>query len=112
VPPFQTGPRFQNDWRRLTAEQRERFRRIKPVLEQFVPDLIAGHFRAGLRVKGVQDARRSVYEMTWASDGRATFEYGLSDTRASLTSSGAVLAPMMSSVNRDGLSPDLYPARR
>lgn len=74
MPTFQTGPRFQNDWRRLTREQQERFRRV--IVEQFVPDLIAGHFRTGLRVKGVQDSRRGVYEMTWAPDGRATFEYG------------------------------------
>lgn len=32
-------------------------------------------FRKGLRVRGVQGAS-GVFEMTWADDGRATFEYG------------------------------------
>jgi hypothetical protein len=32
-------------------------------------------FPAGLRVKGVQ-AAPGIFEMTWAPDGRATFEYG------------------------------------
>ncbi len=41
----------------------------------FVADLQSGRFRPGLRVKGVQGAER-VFEMTWADDGRATFEYG------------------------------------
>lgn len=39
-------------------------------------DLNAGQgFRRGLRIKGVQ-GHASVYEMTWAGDGRATFHYG------------------------------------
>ncbi len=44
---------------------------------KFDVDLSAGRFRHGLRVKGVQGAP-GVFEMTWASDGRATFEYGQS----------------------------------
>jgi len=39
------------------------------------PGVRAGKFRAGLRVKGVHGAQ-GVFEMTWAPDGRATFEYG------------------------------------
>ncbi len=31
--------------------------------------------RAGLRVRGVE-GHPGVFEMTWAPDGRATFEYG------------------------------------
>lgn len=38
-------------------------------------DLEEGQFRAGLRVKGVRGAE-GVFEMTWADDGRATFQYG------------------------------------
>jgi hypothetical protein len=34
-----------------------------------------GKFRAGLRVKAVHGAQ-GVFEMTWAPDGRTTFEYG------------------------------------
>jgi hypothetical protein len=45
---------------------------------EMVEDLRAGQgFRQGLRVKGVQK-KRGVYEMTWAPDGRATFEIGKS----------------------------------
>ena len=35
-----------------------------------------GPLHASLRVKRVQGARRGVRELTWAPDGRATFEYG------------------------------------
>ncbi len=38
-------------------------------------DLRAGRFRRGLRVKAVQGAA-GIFEMTWAPDGRATFQYG------------------------------------
>ncbi len=42
----------------------------------FVEDLAAGRpFRKALRVKGVQGGG-GVFEMTWAPDGRATFEFG------------------------------------
>jgi hypothetical protein len=72
VPTSQTTPRFERDWKQLSADLRARFRRV--ISEQFVPDLVAGSFRAGLRVKGVQ-AAPGVFEMTWAPDGRATFSY-------------------------------------
>lgn len=43
---------------------------------QFVEDLRAGgQFRKGLRVKRVKGAP-GIFEMTWAPDGRATFQYG------------------------------------
>jgi hypothetical protein len=41
----------------------------------FVEDLPRGRFRSSLRVKGVQ-AAPGVFEMTWADDGRATWQYG------------------------------------
>ena len=45
-------------------------------VQQFVEDLQRGRtFRKGLRVKGIQGAA-GIFEMTWAADGRATFEYG------------------------------------
>jgi hypothetical protein len=57
----------------LTPEQQRLF--LQAVV-QFVEDLAAAKgFRKGLRVKGVQGAP-GVFEMTWANDGRATFEYG------------------------------------
>jgi hypothetical protein len=43
------------------------------VLRRFIHNLERGHFQAGLRVKGVRTAP-GVFEMTWAPDGRATFE--------------------------------------
>jgi AbrB family looped-hinge helix DNA binding protein len=47
------------------------------ITEYFVPDLAAPDrpFRPGLRVKGVT-AHPGVFEMTWDSNGRATFSYG------------------------------------
>lgn len=74
MPTFQTDPRFDRDWKSLTPEQRQRFRRV--IREEFRPDLASGRFRPGLRVKGIQDSPSGVFEMTWAPDGRATFEYG------------------------------------
>ncbi len=45
-------------------------------VEQFVDDLRSGiGFRKGLRIKSVKGAA-GVYELTWADDGRATFQYG------------------------------------
>ena len=35
----------------------------------------AGRFRRGLRVKAVQGAP-GVFEMSWAPDGRATYQHG------------------------------------
>jgi hypothetical protein len=75
MPTFETLPRFERDWKKLTPEQRALFRKV--VLESFVPDLAAPErpFRAGLRVKGVT-AHPGVFEMTWDGDDRATFCYG------------------------------------
>ena len=45
-------------------------------ISQFVDDLRGGKgFRRGLRVKGVKGGT-GIFEMTWADDGRATFQYG------------------------------------
>lgn len=65
---------FKKDLASLDQLDRKRFEKA---VKAFVDDLRAdGHgFRPGLRVKGVQGAP-GVYEMTWSSDGRATFEYG------------------------------------
>jgi hypothetical protein len=62
-----------DDLRKLTPQQRQRFQAV--VLGEFVVDLKAGQFRPGLRVKRVRSTA-GVWEMTWAPDGRATFEYG------------------------------------
>ena len=72
MPTFSQADRFRRDFARLTAEQKAVFR---AAAARFVADLPSGRFRPGLRVKGVQ-AAVGVFEMTWADDGRATFEYG------------------------------------
>ena len=75
MPTFETLPRFERDWKHLTAQQQATFRKV--ITDAFVPDLAAPDrpFRPGLRVKGVT-AHPGVFEMTWDNDGRATFSYG------------------------------------
>jgi len=73
MPTFSPTPRFLRDLNKLTGDEQQRFKRV--VLDEFVPDLAAGHFRVGLRVKGVRGVP-GVFEMTWAPDGRATWRYG------------------------------------
>jgi hypothetical protein len=72
VPTYTTTRRFLRDLEALTPAQREA---LRVAVSRFVEDLAAGTFRPGLRVKGVRGAR-GVFEMTWADDGRATFQYG------------------------------------
>lgn len=73
MPTFSRTDRFVQDLKKLTAQQRQRFHAT--MIGEFVVDLKAGRFRPGLRVKRVQ-ATAGGWEMTWAPDGRATFEYG------------------------------------
>jgi len=72
MPTFAQADRFRRDFAKLTAAQKAAFR---AAAAKFVADLPSGSFRPGLRVRGVQGAM-GVFEMTWADDGRATFEYG------------------------------------
>ena len=73
MPTYSWLARFGADFRRLTPAQQAAF---LAAVEQFVADLAAGgKFRKGLRVKGVKGAS-AVFEMTWADDGRSTFQYG------------------------------------
>ena len=72
MPTFAQTDRFRRDFAGLTAARKAAFR---AAAAKFVVDIGAGTFRPGLRVKGVQGAA-GVFEMTWAGDGRATFEYG------------------------------------
>lgn len=73
-PTFEQAAKFKKDVAALDERDRERF---KAAVGEFIEDLrTRDHgFRPGLRVRGVQGAD-GVYEMTWAPDGRATFEYG------------------------------------
>jgi hypothetical protein len=72
MPTFAQTDRFRRDFAKLTAAQKAA---VRAAAAKFVADLPPGTFRPGLRVKGVQGAE-GVFEMTWADDGRATFEYG------------------------------------
>jgi hypothetical protein len=72
MPTFARTDRYRRDFAALSAAQQAAFR---AAAAKFVADLPSGRFRPGLRVKGVQGAP-GVFEMTWADDGRATFEYG------------------------------------
>lgn len=64
---------FWRGWGRLSEEQQQAF---LAAVAKFVEDLRSGQgIRKGLRVKGVQGAR-GIYELTWADDGRATFQFG------------------------------------
>lgn len=70
---FEKLPRFVKDFDQLSEEDKARFREAA---KKFVVDLKRGKgFRPGLRVRGVEGTS-SIYEMTWAPNGRATFHYG------------------------------------
>jgi hypothetical protein len=73
MPTYTTLPRFQRDYVQLLPEDQRRF---KQAVAKLIEDLKRGEgFRPGLRVRGIQGAA-GVFEMTWAPNGRATFEYG------------------------------------
>jgi mRNA-degrading endonuclease YafQ of YafQ-DinJ toxin-antitoxin module len=72
VPTYQPRPRFLRDFKSLTAAQVAAWERA---LNIFIKCLRVGTFEPSLRVKRVQ-GYPGVWEMTWAADGRATFEYG------------------------------------
>lgn len=72
MPTYEVSSRFQRDIANLSPQQRQA---VRKAIRAFVADLRKGTFRPGLRVKGIQGAI-GVFEMTWASDGRCTFEYG------------------------------------
>ena len=72
-PTFEVRSSIRHDWKRLTPEQRERFRHAR---DRMVEALVQREpFDPALRIKGVRGAD-GVFEMSWAPDGRATFEYG------------------------------------
>lgn len=73
MPTFGITDRFKKDIAALSPEEKQRFKRA---VEKFVEDMKAQRpFRKGLRVKGVKGTD-GIFEMTWADDGRATFEFG------------------------------------
>lgn len=72
MPTYERRPQFDRDYAALTTEQKRAFR---TAVEKFVADLEEGRLRAGLRVRGIRSAP-GIFELTWAPNGRATFEYG------------------------------------
>ncbi|HEV2361632.1 MAG TPA: hypothetical protein VGS21_08010 [Acidimicrobiales bacterium] len=73
MPTYAWLARFGADFDALSPSQQAAF---LVAVAQFVDDLSrGGGFRKGLRVKGVKGSA-GIFEMTWADDGRATFEYG------------------------------------
>jgi hypothetical protein len=75
---FSPLPRLVKDHAALDPAARARFEAV--VRERFAPDLARGRFRPGLRVKRVQGTAQ-VWEMTWAPDGRATWQLAEDSTR-------------------------------
>jgi hypothetical protein len=73
LPTYAWLARFASDFDLLTRDQKVAF---LTAITHFVDDMRSGDgFRKGLRVKGVKGAE-GIFEMTWADDGRATFQYG------------------------------------
>ncbi|MGI8998364.1 MAG: hypothetical protein ACR2GO_01475 [Candidatus Limnocylindria bacterium] len=75
MPSHERTRRFERDWKSLGEADRSRFR---VAFKRYDFDLEKGSFRPGLRIKRVEGTD-SVFEMTWAPNGRATFEYGTPD---------------------------------
>lgn len=73
MPTYGRLPRFDRDWQSLPPAEQQRFR---VAVGRFVEDLEAGRpFRPGLRVKVVQGTS-DIKEMTFAPNGRATWQLG------------------------------------
>ena len=74
MPTFERLARFDREFRRLSREQQRAFLAMLPLfiaaLKENPPE-----FPPGLRVHRVQGTS-GVWEVTFAADGRATFEYG------------------------------------
>jgi hypothetical protein len=73
TPTYDIEPRCAADWNDLDPDAQRAF---LAALAKLIADLSSGDvLRAGLRVKWVRGTN-DVWEMTYASNGRATFQYG------------------------------------
>ena len=72
MPTYEKTDTCKRDWRALSQAEKKAF---LAALRMFIADLKLGKFRKGLRVKKVEGAK-GIFEMTWADDGRATFQFG------------------------------------
>ena len=72
APTYERTGRFDRDWDALSPSDRGRFREM---VTKFVADLESGRFRPGIGVKPIEGPS-NVYEVAFAPEGRATWEYG------------------------------------
>jgi hypothetical protein len=70
VPTHEERERFTREFAKLSPEMKRAF---AEALAAFIADADSGRFRASLRVKRVRKAK-GMWEMSFAGDGRATFE--------------------------------------
>jgi len=74
VPTFERSSRFDRDFKKLTPANADRF--VEVITNEFVPALRNGPpYPDRLRIKRVV-ATEADWEMSWDSDGRATFQFG------------------------------------
>jgi len=74
VPTFERLARFDREFRRLPRELQRAFLAMLPVFIAALRE-IPPAFPAALRIHRVQGSA-GIWEITFAADGRATFEYG------------------------------------
>jgi hypothetical protein len=74
LPTYERLPRFDADFERLSADEKKRFLEAVKKLVAHLEEP-GGPSPGGLRIKGVQGAP-GVFELTWAPNGRATFQFG------------------------------------
>lgn len=72
MPTWAKSPEFIRNWAKLSDEEKAQF---IDAVRQFREDLPTGRFRKGLRIRGYQ-RQPGVFEMTWADNGRALWQYG------------------------------------
>jgi hypothetical protein len=73
VPTFEVLPSFWNDYSSLTEAQKDAFwRAIRDLIDDIQHGRRPRHSLRPKRVRGLE----GVWEITWANDGRAIFEYG------------------------------------
>ncbi|MBE0609671.1 MAG: hypothetical protein IH609_09840 [Dehalococcoidia bacterium] len=72
MPTYEALARFLREYGALSPQARQAF---LSALDQFIEHVDAGTFPPSLRVKRIQGTR-GLWEMSWAPDGRAVFEYG------------------------------------
>lgn len=74
--------RFSRDYAALTPADQDRFKQV--LIDRFIPALNGGPpYDSTLRIKKIRGTV-DIWEMSWDSDGRATFEFG-NEVRAGQT---------------------------